>query len=120
MHVYICSSCGVSAHPFVYQGQGFYFTLRCAHEHTTFDENRPADLSKRSVRPSPQLREKLCVAKAKAKSPYLRQTDRQNDMVSYTTRQRYILRNAAMPGMPLTPRHKSQMHALCGDDDTPL
>ena len=86
MHVYICSSCGVSAHPFVYQGQGFYFTLRCAHEHTTFDENRPADLSKRSVRPSPQLREKLCVAKAKAKSPYLRQTDRQNDMVSYTTR----------------------------------
>ena len=87
---------------------------------TRLSTKTDADLSKRSVRPSPQLREKLCVAKAKAKSPYLRQTDRQNDMVSYTTRQRYILRNAAMPGMPLTPRHKSQMHALCGDDDTPL
>ena len=29
-----------------YQGQGFYFTLRCAHEHTTFDENRRRPVEK--------------------------------------------------------------------------
>ena len=103
MHVYICSSCGVSAHPFVYQGQGFYFTLRCAHEHTTFDENRRRPVEKVGAAVSAIARETLCVAKAKAKSPYLRQTDRQNDMVSYTTRRNGI--HYAMPRCLGGPSH---------------